>query len=87
MNERHLFFFGSSRTCLKSLIGKNQGIMLDKINEKPFSRLTALLMNAAQSAGIAGLEAFHIDKSGISSTTGCIASKVHVPKKSQRQES
>jgi hypothetical protein len=39
-------------------ICRNRGIMLDKIDEKTFSELTSLLMNAAQSAGVAGLERF-----------------------------
>lgn len=41
-----------------TVICRNQGIVLDKVDEKIFSELTALLMDCARSAGVAGLEAF-----------------------------
>jgi hypothetical protein len=41
-----------------TMICRNRDIVLDKIDEKTFSELTVLLMNAAQAAGIAGLETF-----------------------------
>lgn len=41
-----------------TMICRNRGIMLDKIDEKTFSELTVLLMDAARSAGVAGLVTF-----------------------------
>jgi hypothetical protein len=39
-------------------ICRNRDVVLDKVDEKTFSELTAVLMDALQTAGVAGLEAF-----------------------------